>query len=129
MAKFETQEAEELLTIDLASDLPLGPAKLNCSFEGTLNDRLVGFYRSKYTQVLELAVITIIFYLGYKIFKQKTLSTIQKSINMKSMNLKSANMKSVISKPSPQQSSFKGNYIDKKCPFTGNVSIRGRIVK
>ena len=65
MAKFETQEAEELLTIDLVSDLPLGPAKLNCSFEGTLNDRLVGFYRSKYTQVLELAVITI-FYLGYK---------------------------------------------------------------
>ena len=64
MAKFETQEAEELLTIDLVSDLPLGPAKLNCSFEGTLNDRLVGFYRSKYTQVLELAVITI-FYLGY----------------------------------------------------------------
>ena len=22
-----------------------------------------------------------------------------------------------------------GNYIDKKCPFTGNVSIRGRILK
>jgi (E)-4-hydroxy-3-methylbut-2-enyl-diphosphate synthase len=22
-----------------------------------------------------------------------------------------------------------GNYVDKKCPFTGNVSIRGRIVK
>jgi small subunit ribosomal protein S11e len=21
-----------------------------------------------------------------------------------------------------------GNYIDKKCPFTGNVSIRGRIL-
>ena len=59
MAKFETQEAEELLTIDLVSDLPLGPAKLNCSFEGTLNDRLVGFYRSKYTQVRELAIITI----------------------------------------------------------------------
>ena len=40
MAKFETQEAEELLTIDLVSDLPLGPAKLNCSFEGTLNEAL-----------------------------------------------------------------------------------------
>jgi small subunit ribosomal protein S11e len=24
---------------------------------------------------------------------------------------------------------IEGNYIDKKCPFTGNVSIRGRIVK
>jgi hypothetical protein len=23
---------------------------------------------------------------------------------------------------------FAGNYIDKKCPFTGNVSIRGRIL-
>lgn len=22
-----------------------------------------------------------------------------------------------------------GTYIDKKCPFTGNVSIRGRIIK
>lgn len=24
---------------------------------------------------------------------------------------------------------LQGNYIDKKCPFTGNVSIRGRILK
>jgi len=24
---------------------------------------------------------------------------------------------------------IEGNYVDKKCPFTGNVSIRGRIVK
>ena len=24
---------------------------------------------------------------------------------------------------------IQGNYIDKKCPFTGNVSIRGRILK
>eukprot|EP00736_Rhodelphis_marinus_P002273 Rmarinus@m.508 len=24
---------------------------------------------------------------------------------------------------------IEGNYIDKKCPFTGNVSIRGRILK
>ena len=24
---------------------------------------------------------------------------------------------------------IRGNYIDKKCPFTGNVSIRGRIIK
>ena len=23
---------------------------------------------------------------------------------------------------------YEGNYIDKKCPFTGNVSIRGRIL-
>lgn len=26
-------------------------------------------------------------------------------------------------------SSLQGTYIDKKCPFTGNVSIRGRILK
>ena len=26
-------------------------------------------------------------------------------------------------------SAIEGNYVDKKCPFTGNVSIRGRIVK
>lgn len=26
------------------------------------------------------------------------------------------------------QSAFTGTYIDKKCPFTGNVSIRGRIL-
>ena len=28
----------------------------------------------------------------------------------------------------PEEAS-KGNYVDKKCPFTGNVSIRGRILK
>ena len=28
----------------------------------------------------------------------------------------------------PKEAS-EGTYIDKKCPFTGNVSIRGRIVK
>lgn len=27
------------------------------------------------------------------------------------------------------KSAITGNYIDKKCPFTGNVSIRGRIIK
>ena len=27
------------------------------------------------------------------------------------------------------QEAIKGNYVDKKCPFTGNVSIRGRILK
>ena len=26
-------------------------------------------------------------------------------------------------------SAIEGNYVDKKCPFTGNVSIRGRILK
>ena len=24
---------------------------------------------------------------------------------------------------------IQGNYVDKKCPFTGNISIRGRILK
>lgn len=27
------------------------------------------------------------------------------------------------------QTAIDGNYVDKKCPFTGNVSIRGRILK
>ena len=27
------------------------------------------------------------------------------------------------------QTAIKGHYVDKKCPFTGNVSIRGRIIK
>lgn len=27
------------------------------------------------------------------------------------------------------KAAIEGNYIDKKCPFTGNVSIRGRILK
>ena len=27
------------------------------------------------------------------------------------------------------QTAIEGSYIDKKCPFTGNVSIRGRIFK
>jgi hypothetical protein len=48
---FATEATEELLSIDLASELPVGPATLSCSFEGVLNDKMVGFYRSKYTQV------------------------------------------------------------------------------
>jgi small subunit ribosomal protein S11e len=27
------------------------------------------------------------------------------------------------------KSAITGTYVDKKCPFTGNVSIRGRILK
>lgn len=27
------------------------------------------------------------------------------------------------------KSAKEGNYVDKKCPFTGDVSIRGRILK
>ena len=27
------------------------------------------------------------------------------------------------------KAAIEGTYVDKKCPFTGNVSIRGRIVK
>ncbi len=27
------------------------------------------------------------------------------------------------------KTAIEGNYVDKKCPFTGNVSIRGRILK
>eukprot|EP00972_Heterocapsa_arctica_P026349 3879269-Heterocapsa_arctica.AAC.1 len=33
-----------------------------------------------------------------------------------------------LSFPTPKEAK-EGNYVDKKCPFTGNVSIRGKILK
>ncbi len=45
------KEKEVLYHWHQDSNLPVGPAKLKCSFEGVLNDKMVGFYRSKYTQV------------------------------------------------------------------------------
>lgn len=34
-----------------------------------------------------------------------------------------------LSPPTPSSTTHQGTYIDKKCPFVGNVSIRGRILK
>ena len=38
----------ETATLDFGRTLPPGPAQLEMDFNGTLNDRLVGFYRSEY---------------------------------------------------------------------------------
>jgi len=49
--RFEFHESDELLVIHLTSNLTAGEAKLSCGFSGILNDRLIGFYRSKYNKV------------------------------------------------------------------------------
>ncbi len=48
-AGFELSEENETLTINLATNLAAGSkAKLVCDFVGELNDKMKGFYRSKY---------------------------------------------------------------------------------
>jgi puromycin-sensitive aminopeptidase len=41
--------ARERAVLDFGTSLPAGPATLRLSFDGVLNDRLVGFYRSTFT--------------------------------------------------------------------------------
>ncbi|KAF9157239.1 hypothetical protein DFQ26_008951 [Actinomortierella ambigua] len=41
-------EAHEITTLKFASEVPKGDAKLHMTFDGTLNDKMKGFYRSKY---------------------------------------------------------------------------------
>jgi puromycin-sensitive aminopeptidase len=45
---FDCQEAFERLELVLASECPAGRYTIRLRFQGTLNDRLVGFYRSNY---------------------------------------------------------------------------------
>ena len=40
---------EETVTISFSSPLPLGKGQLSMEFTGELNDKMKGFYRSKYT--------------------------------------------------------------------------------
>ena len=40
---------EETVTISFPSPLPLGNGQLSIDFTGELNDKMKGFYRSKYT--------------------------------------------------------------------------------
>ena len=40
---------EETMTLDFGREVPAGRAKLSIQFDGELNDRLHGFYRSQYT--------------------------------------------------------------------------------
>lgn len=37
-------------TFSFADDLPVGPAVFSMSFDGDINDNMVGLYRSKYTR-------------------------------------------------------------------------------
>ena len=39
----------ETVELKFDSSIPVGDAKLHINFEGELNDKLKGFYRSKYT--------------------------------------------------------------------------------
>ncbi len=45
---FKLDEEAETLTVDLPEPLSVGSATLLCSYTGTLNDQMRGFYRSKY---------------------------------------------------------------------------------
>ena len=42
-------EGTETLTVTFADSLPLGDALLCITYKGLLNDKMKGFYRSKYT--------------------------------------------------------------------------------
>ena len=44
-------ESQETVAIEFDSEIPTGIARLNIQFTGDLNDKLRGFYRSKYTDV------------------------------------------------------------------------------
>lgn len=41
---------DETLTMEFPESLPVGDAELNIHFIGELNDKMKGFYRSKYIQ-------------------------------------------------------------------------------
>lgn len=43
---FSTEQ--ETATLTFPSELPVGDAQLDLTFSGTLNDKMKGFYRSKY---------------------------------------------------------------------------------
>lgn len=47
-SKIKYDESAETVTITFRSAIPLGNAQLKVSFIGELNDKMKGFYRSKY---------------------------------------------------------------------------------
>jgi len=59
---FKLNETDELLSVELSSAIAVGEIKFSCSFEGVLNDKMVGLYRSKYIQVCLLNLIFQKFY-------------------------------------------------------------------
>lgn len=54
---FETNETDELLSVELSTVVPVSEVQFSCVFEGILNDKMVGLYRSKYNQVRFLKVV------------------------------------------------------------------------
>ncbi len=50
-ASVDLDPTEERVTLTLATELAAGPATLRLSFTGVLNDKLRGFYRSRFTGV------------------------------------------------------------------------------
>ncbi|GLT72771.1 hypothetical protein SLA2020_446750 [Shorea laevis] len=47
-SKIDLVEADEILVLEFAETLPIGIGVLRIGFEGTLNDKMKGFYRSTY---------------------------------------------------------------------------------
>lgn len=62
-AEVELCEEDEIVVLEFKESLPIGLGYLSMEFDGTLNDRMKGFYRrychvvidSKYVQVLSCA--------------------------------------------------------------------------
>lgn len=48
-ASTEISTANEMVILTFDETLPIGTAKLSLSFDGELNDKMKGMYRSKYT--------------------------------------------------------------------------------
>ncbi|KAL0330466.1 UNVERIFIED_CONTAM: Aminopeptidase M1 [Sesamum radiatum] len=46
--EIELYEEDEIVVVEFKESLPIGTGVLNMEFEGTLNDRMKGFYRSTY---------------------------------------------------------------------------------
>ncbi|CAM8967550.1 unnamed protein product [Rhodiola kirilowii] len=44
----ELVEADEILVLEFSENIPIGKGVLTIGFDGTLNDKMKGFYRSKY---------------------------------------------------------------------------------
>eukprot|EP00301_Raphidiophrys_heterophryoidea_P022193 c6411_g1_i1.p1 GENE.c6411_g1_i1~~c6411_g1_i1.p1 ORF type:complete len:868 (-),score=216.56 c6411_g1_i1:110-2713(-) len=49
VSSITTNFSAQTITLNLTEPLPIGQSKLEISFEGKLNDKLCGFYRSTYT--------------------------------------------------------------------------------
>lgn len=50
MPKYYLSVPDETLVMEFQETLPIGDAELNIHFTGALNDKMKGFYRSKYIQ-------------------------------------------------------------------------------